>query len=71
MHDISEGSKDDEVGVASEDKDDLTSKQTSLVDVLLEDEYRSESSSKNDSDCCEAGFRESIGVPVDGSIRME
>jgi hypothetical protein len=71
MHDISEGSEDDEVGVASEDEDDLTSGQTSSVDVLLEDEYRSEPSSEDESDCCEAGFRESIGVLVDGSIRVE
>jgi hypothetical protein len=39
--------------------------------VLLEDEYRSEPSSEDESDCCEAGFRESIGVLVDGSIRVE
>jgi hypothetical protein len=38
---------------------------------VLEDEYRSEPSSLDESDCCEAGFTESLGVPVDGSLRME
>jgi hypothetical protein len=65
MDDISEGYDDDEVGVASEDKDDLTLGQ-STSDVVLEDEYRSEPSSEDESDCCEAGFTESIGVAVDG-----
>jgi hypothetical protein len=35
---------------------------------VLEDEYRSEPSSEDESDCCEAGFMESIGVAVDGSL---
>jgi hypothetical protein len=70
MDDISEGSEDDEVGVASEDEDDLTSGQSTLDDVL-EDEYRFEPSSEDESDCCDAGFTKSLGVPVDGSLRME
>jgi hypothetical protein len=70
MDAISEGSDDDEVGVASEDEDDLTSGQ-STSDVVLEDEYRSEPSSEDEGDCCEAGFTESIRVAVDGSLRME
>jgi hypothetical protein len=68
--DISQGSEDDKVGVDSEDEDDLTSGQSTSDDVL-EDEYRSEPSSLDESDCCEAGFTESLGVPVDGSLRME
>jgi hypothetical protein len=70
MDDISEGSNDDKVGVASEDEDDLTSGQ-STSDIVLKDEYRSEPSSEDKSDCCQAGFTESIGVAVDGSLRME
>jgi hypothetical protein len=35
---------------------------------VLEDEYRSEPSSEDESDCCDAGFTESIGVAVDGSL---
>jgi hypothetical protein len=70
MDGISEGSDDDKVGVASEDEDDLTSGQ-STSDVVLVDEYRSEPSSEDESDCCEVRFTESIGVAVDGSMRME
>jgi hypothetical protein len=70
MDDISQGSEDDEVGVASGDEDDLTSGQSTSDDVL-EDEYRSEPSSEEESDCCEVGFTESLGVPCDGSLRME
>jgi hypothetical protein len=51
MDDISEGSNDDEVGVASEDEDDLALGQ-STSDVVLVDEYRSEPSSEDESDCC-------------------
>jgi hypothetical protein len=70
--DVSEGSEDDtvDVGVASGDEDDLTSWQTTSDDVL-EDEYRSEPSSEDESDVCDKGFMESLGVPVDGSLRME
>jgi len=70
MDDISQGSEDDEVGVALADEDDLTSGQSTSDDVL-EDEYRSEPSSEDESDCCGDGFTESLGVPVDGSLRME
>jgi hypothetical protein len=65
MDAISEGSDDDKVVVASEDEDDLTSGQ-STSDVVLEDEYKSKPSSEDESDCCEAGFTELIGVAVDG-----
>jgi hypothetical protein len=70
MDDISEGSEDDEVGVASKDEDDLTSGQNTSDDVL-EDEYRSEPSSEDESYCCDARFTESLGVLVDGLLRME
>jgi hypothetical protein len=70
MDDISEGSEDDEVDVAYVDEDDLTSGATTSDDVV-EDEYRSEPSSEDESNCCEAGFMESVGVPTDGSLRME
>jgi len=70
MDDISQGSKDDEVGVASVDEDDFTSGPSTLNDVL-EDEYMSNPSSEDESDCCEGGFADAIGVPADGSLRME
>jgi hypothetical protein len=57
VDDISKGSDDDEVGVASEDEDDLISWQ-STSDVVLEDEYRSEPSSEDESDYYEARFTE-------------
>jgi hypothetical protein len=65
MDDMSQGSEDDEVGDVSADEDDLTSRQSTSDDVL-EDEYRSEPCSEDKSDCCEAGFTESLGVPVTG-----
>ena len=40
-------------------------------DDVLEDEYRSEPSSEDESDCCDEGFSDAIGVPADGSLRME
>ena len=70
MDDISQGSEDDEVDVASTDEDDFTSGPSTSDDVL-EDEYRSEPSSEDESDCCEEGFPNAIGVPADGSLRME
>jgi hypothetical protein len=70
MDDISQGSKDDEVDVASTDEDDLTSGPNTLDDVL-EDEYRSEPSSEDESDCYKGGFLDTIGVLADGSLRME
>jgi hypothetical protein len=70
MDDISEGSEDDEVDVAYADEDDLTFGATTSDDVV-EDEYMSEPSSEDESDCCEVGFTESVGVPTDGSLRME
>ena len=54
----------------SVDEDDFTSGPSTLDDVL-EDEYRSEPSNKDESDCCEEGFLDAIGVPNDGSLRME
>jgi hypothetical protein len=65
MDDISQGSKDDEVHVASVNEDDLTSGPSTSDDVL-EDEYRSEPSGKDESDCCQGGFTDAIGVPADG-----
>jgi hypothetical protein len=38
---------------------------------VLEDEYKSEPSSEDESDCCEVGFMKSLGVLADGSLRME
>jgi hypothetical protein len=70
MDDISQGSKDDEVDVASTNEDDLTLGPNTLDDVL-EDEYRSEPSSEDESDCYEGGLLDAIGVPADGSLRME
>ena len=70
MDDISQGSEDDEVDVASANKNNFTSAPSTLDDVL-EDEYRSEPSSEDKSDCCEGGFPDAIGVPADGSLRME
>jgi hypothetical protein len=70
MDDISQGSEDDEVDVASMDEDDFTLG-LSTPDDVLEDEYRSEPSSEDESDCCEGGFPDAIGVPADGSLRME
>jgi hypothetical protein len=64
MDDISQGSEDDE------DIDDLTSGPSSSDDVM-EDGYRSQPSSDNESDCFEPGFTESLGLPCDGSLRME
>jgi hypothetical protein len=68
--DISLGSEDDKLDVALGDEDELSSGQSSGDDVL-EAEYRSEPSSDGQSDCCEVGFADAIGVPVDGSLRME
>jgi hypothetical protein len=70
MEDISQGSEDDEVDAASGDEEDCTSGPSTSDDVL-EDKYRSEPSSEDESDCCEVGFTESLGVPADGSLRME
>ena len=70
MDDISQGSEDDKVYVASMDKDDFTLGPSTLDDVL-EDEYRSEPSSEDESDCCEGRFLGAIGVLADGSLRME
>jgi hypothetical protein len=70
MDDISQGSEDDEVDVASADEDDFISGPSTSDDVL-EDEYRSEPSSEDKSDCCEGGSADAIGVPADGSLRME
>ena len=70
MDDISQGSEDDEVDVASVDEDDFTSGPSTSDDVL-EDKYRSKPSSEDESDCCERGFADAIGVPTDGSLRME
>jgi hypothetical protein len=50
--DISEGSEDDKVDVASTDEDELTLGPSTSDDVL-EEEYRSQPSSDNESDCCE------------------
>ena len=38
---------------------------------MLKDEYRSEPSSEDKSDCCEGGFLDAIGVLADRSLRME
>jgi hypothetical protein len=70
MDDISTGSKDDEFDFASADEDDMTSGATTSDDVV-EDEYRIEPSSDNESDRCEEGFPDTIGVLIDGSLRME
>ena len=70
MDDISQGSEDDKVDVASVDEDDLTSGPSTSDDVL-EDEYRSEPISEDETDCCEGGFADAIGVLVDGSLIME
>jgi hypothetical protein len=51
MNDISEGSEDDEVDVASTDEDDFTSGPSTSDDVL-EEEYRSEPCSEDESDGC-------------------
>jgi hypothetical protein len=51
MDDMSEGSEDDKVDVAYADKDDFTSG-PSTSDNVLEDEYRSEPSSDDESDGC-------------------
>jgi len=64
MDDISEGSEDEE------EIDDYTSGPSTSEDVL-EDEYRSEPSSEEESDCFEAGFTESLRGPCDGSLRMD
>jgi hypothetical protein len=40
------------------------------LDDVLEDEYGSEPSSEDESDCCEGGFLDTIGVTTDGSLRM-
>ena len=65
----SEGTEE-EVDVGSADKDDMSSGSSSS-DAMLEDEYKSEPSSEDESDSDDAGFIESLGVPVDGSLRME
>jgi hypothetical protein len=51
--------------VASADEDDLTSGATTSDDVV-EDEYRIESNSDDESDRCEIGFSDANGVPTDG-----
>ena len=51
-------------------EDDFTSRPSTSDDVL-EDEYWSEPSSEDESDCCDDGFSDTIGVPADGSLRME
>jgi hypothetical protein len=38
---------------------------------VLEDEYRSKPISDYDSYGCQGGFPDAIGVPADGSLRME
>jgi hypothetical protein len=70
MDDISQGSKDDKVDVASADEDGITSGPSTSDDVL-EDENRSEPSSEDESVCCEGGFPDAIGVLADRSLRME
>jgi hypothetical protein len=70
MVDIAQGSEDDKVDVASTDEDDFTSGPSTSDDVL-EDEYRSEPSSDDESDCCERGFADAIGVSANGSLRIE
>ena len=70
MDDISQGSEDDEVDVASANKNNFTSAPSTLDDVL-EDEYRSKPSSEDESDCCEGGLSDAIGVPADELLRME
>ena len=67
MDNISQGSEDDKVVVVSTDEDDFTSGPSTSDDVL-EDEYRSEPSSEDESDCCEGGFSDAIGVPADWVI---
>ena len=67
MDDISQGSEDDEVDVASTDEDDFTLGPSNSDDVL-EDEYRSKPSSEDESDCCEGRFSDAIGVPADWVI---
>jgi len=54
----------------SVDEDDFTLGPSTSDDVL-EDEYKSETSSEDESDCCEGGFLNAIGVLADGSLRME
>jgi hypothetical protein len=41
------------------------------LDDVSEDEYRSEPSSEDESECCEGGFADAIGVSDDGSLKME
>jgi rhodanese-related sulfurtransferase len=41
------------------------------LDDVSEDEYRSEPSSEDESECCEGGFADAIGVSADGSLKME
>jgi len=67
MDDISQGSEDDEVDVASVDEDDFTLGPSTSDDVL-EDEYRSEPSSEDKIDCCEGGFLDAIGV-IDNGVQ--
>lgn len=67
---ISQGSEDDEVDLASMDKNEYTSGPSTQDDVV-EDEYRSGPSVEDDSDSCEVGFLRSFGVLADGSLRME
>jgi hypothetical protein len=70
IDDISAGSEDDKFDFSSAGEDDLTSGATTSDDVV-EDEYRIEPSSDNESDRCEEGFADTIRVPADGSLRME
>jgi hypothetical protein len=41
------------------------------LDDVLEDEYMPEPSSDDESDGRQGGFSDAIGVPADGSLRME
>jgi hypothetical protein len=70
MDDMSEGLEDDEVDVALADENDFTSG-PSTSDNVLENEYRFEPSSDDESDGCQGGFLDVIGVIADGSLRME
>ena len=54
----------------SADEDDFTSGPSTSDDVL-EDEYRSEPISEDETDCCEGGFPDRIGVLANGSFKME
>jgi len=68
MDNISQGSEDDEIDVASMDEDDFTLGASTSVDVL-DNKYTTEPSSNDESDCCEGGFLGIIELPVDRSLR--